>query len=354
MILLNTKEASDVPCNLLNRLLTIDGNTDNPDVAKDFFCSIFLNYLRKESQQQLIDAMEAEEKRKTHMEQCKQDALNIITQDSKEGFLHNLEQIKMFNEAKHGYFIDLVEKNELAEYNQYIEDISPFAAHIDLITLIWNVITKTVPKINRNISIDIDTYTRFITDCFARDGLMQKPSESQLEKLKKSLIISCLQMVFSALSVADSHIFAFHLAYSFKYNMVNEEGIDNVNEKITMLKKRFNEKIDYNTHKLPEKADASHFSSLGTADVFAMMCKYISDNVVEKFDTFIAPFQADSCVNSTNSQPTIVLTSPDADPTPVIQMYMMQRSRFETVTLVSLTSDEESVVRAERPMGPLA
>ena len=348
IIIITNKNPEDIPSNILTRLKVLNCNTEKSAVAKDFFYSLFLNYLKKDSQKQLIDALAAEVDRKTEMARCKEKALEIINQESKEGFLNNEEQIKAFCEAKYGYFIGVGDKKEIPELNQYIEDIAPFEIINDLICKIWSIINRALPRINNNISFGISQYAACITDCLAHDGITQKPSEQQLQKLKKSLMISTLQLIFSTLPIADSYGFACRLASAFKSKSASEVEMDKFAEALSLVFTRLNEKISFTPQRIPENIDLTYFSSIGTADIFRAIHKFIAKNTIDNFDTFIPPFQPDNCFSSSSSQPTIVLTAADTNPVPIIHMYAMNRSRLDSINVVTLTDNLESAQIAEK------
>ena len=348
IILLSAKSPSEIPCNIASRLTIINNNSEKQQVTRDFFYSLFLNYLRKDSQQLLIDALAAERTRKINMTECKKKALEIINRETKDGFLLSNDLINEFNEAKNGYFIGVAESKEVSESSQYLEDIEPFTRHVDLICLIWSIISRSVSKFNTNVIFDITYYGKVITDCLSNDGLMQKPTEAQLVKLRKAILVSSLQMIFKALPLNDSYAVAFRIAVANKLKTTAELEREKICENLALVSTRMNEKLDYEKHKIPEKLDATFMSTVRTSDVILAMSKFISNNTVENFDTFIPPFQMDQCLSSSSDIPTIIFTSETSDPTPVVHMHLMQRVRLDTLVSVSLDKSPDSIAIAEK------
>ena len=205
--------------------------------------------------------------------------------ESKEGFLHNEGQIKDFSEAKYGYFI----------------------------------------------------------------GVRGNNTKQQLQKLRKSIIVSSIQMVFSVLPIAGSYAFGCLFAAALEANSRTEQEMDKISESLSLVHTRLNERINYTPQGLPENFDTSYLSTIGTADVFRATKKFISKNTVDNLDTFIPPFQPDQCINAgTSSLPTIVFTENHLDASQIINAFAMQRVRLHTIVSLSLTDNIESAQITER------
>lgn len=345
IILYTAGDVSLVPQNLMSRVIIVRCDADKSPIVRDYFNSVILQYLKKDSQKDYIAALAVKRKHRIQTKNSMQKALELITAVDADTFLTDTKRIDEFCEAKNSYMIGAAENESIPEEAAYYEEIIPFKEHVDLLAVVWYILSQRIILYNPNITFDITHLGQILYNCMTHDGISAKCNEKLLKKLKSSLIISCIQTAYLALPFTGASIFTFRLA-GYREQKVELDSIK-VAEILSVIVNKNDDKLDYDARYIPEKVDIPFILGSSTPDALYAIIKYIKNNTVDNFMTLINTFQADQMISSSSTQVSLVI-SKDICPTPLIHAYAMTRSHLDSLCVVSISEAQESITTAEK------
>ncbi|EAY13953.1 Dynein heavy chain family protein [Trichomonas vaginalis G3] len=348
VVLYTAGDLHEVPENLNTRIITIRCDTDRSPIINDYFNSVILQFLKKDDQKDYIAALAVKRQHKIQTKNSMQKALDIITAVDADTFLLDVKRIDEFCESKNSYMIGAAENESIPEEAAYYEEIAPFKEHVELLATIWFILSQRIILYAPYVTFDLECFGTILYNCLTHDGISSKCNESLLKKLKSSLIISCIQNAYLSLSFFSATLFAFRLAY------YRDQKIDIDKQQVTEILNAFCSRVDdqlaYDSRFIPDKVDIPFILGCAAPDILPSILKYIKNNTVENFLTLISPFQAETMLSSSSTQATLVIAPKDADPTPLIYSYAMQRSHLDALCVVSITESKESISIAEKEL----
>lgn len=341
-----------LPDYLVSRVCIINVDSSSLETANSFFKNTFIEFFDPDLMPKITNMQKTLLSQRVYVQKYERDTLDILADivttqqaNNEYDYLADEETLTDLIRSKECYFTAL---NTSTDFNQLLSEIKlsvqPFRSHIRLCQTFWEVMSRVLPRVNPASRFVFSNYQKQIANVFVNDGLHAGTLTSeQHTALHSSLISATFQFIFQSLPVADSLFFMFYTSYLLKLKdeKLSEYDLSNV---LTHFKEDYNAQCDFIKSTELNTGDAfEHLKYTNVTNIFYFFSRFIVEQFGPDYSTFIQHFQVDSIISNSATTPTILISDPKVDPTPLIHQFVQLRCRHENFDAISLSDDIELI-----------
>lgn len=356
LILVSTSVSpGNLPDALLSRVTVINVVTSSLESTYQSFVSTFVDFFNPDMSPKLLAAQKQEMGYRIQVDRYERDTLDILsdivaTQASNPeyDYLSDRETITDLVKSKDCYLQAISAPTRDSQATENIRDMTdPFRRHVKLCQVYWRVMSRILPLINPSAQFRFSNYQKTISAVFVNEGLHPgNLTSDQHAALQQSISAATLQFVSQSLPIRDTMFFMFISSYLLKEDAGTLRKQDLISV-LDHIRTEYRQGCDFES---TEAATGDTFELLkftNVVNIFHYLSRFLATNYGKDYHTVFPYFQVDSVITNTASMPSLVIASPDVNPTSLIQSIVSLRCKHENLDVLSL-NDDLDVIRTAR------
>ncbi|OHS99158.1 Dynein heavy chain family protein [Tritrichomonas foetus] len=346
----NHRNIEDIPIELLVRSSVVDVSNSSLLAMRSILNNTFVEFYDPNSLSILIEyqRMEMEcrvskDKHEREILESIADAVSKSTANPGMDFLSNEELLRDILQSKDLYF-QAVSRYETYEQNrgQVLKITSPFSIVIDSVMTVWKAISRYLCRLSSYNSFSYAAFVTVVANSLQMPGISKQNSQSPENQLSLGLQIihQVLNWVFPSISFRDSVVLMFIIVF---LRDVNNEKIrlNDLDVICRHLAEEHNSSIDLGKVELGIGDPLEHMKFTNIRNVFTFVQRYIADMFGNEFGNNIPIFQVENIISQNASMPTLIMSSPNHNPSSLIQLYISLKTRGDNFEPISLYSSSD-------------
>ena len=350
-----TPDPSSLPKNLLARVTVIDMTSSSLETTSILFENTFMEFFFPDLLPRILEMKQVESDKKHNVSKYERDTLDIIadiitTQKTTPDYdyLSDDETICELLKSKDAYFKALNMNTDFSSLQEEVKKaLQPYRVHIKRCQIFWETISRVLARVSPELRFSFHNYQKQIAAIFVNDGLHPGTlTAEQHTSLRNSITSMTLAFVFPSIPVRDAVFFAFMASYAMKESeqKMSRKDLESV---VHHMREEARSTCDLRSGDQGKGDTFEHLRFTNIVNMFKFVNKFNIEEFGQEYLNTCQPFQADSVISNSATMPTIVVASPQVNPTALIHQLVTLRCRTDNFDTVSLSTDLE-VIRSTK------
>jgi hypothetical protein len=352
LILVTSTPIDQLPDDLLARVTAVDVSYSSLAATQSALTRTFIEFFAPELSPRLSEVQKQDINKRVQIDRYEREVLTILvdivaTRSTRPEYdcLADSEIMKDLVKSKDNYIQQL---NAPTTNSQLVEEVKstvkPFKQHITLCHTFWRGMSRELPLINSSSTFVFANYQKAIAAVFLNDGLHPGSlSGEQHSALRQSLTSVSFQFVFQSLPLRDAMFFMFYIGCQTKKSIKMRSTQRSIKDVFDHVRDEFTQTCDFQTSESTSGDALEHLRFTNLINVFQFFHQFLLNQFGQDYTTFLPHFQVDSLITTSASIPSIVLSSPEVNPTALVQHFIGLRCRIENLDCLSLSDDLEDI-----------
>ena len=328
----------ELPPKLLQRVSLINATCELLEGPKLSIISVFASYINPSYKGKIFSERLTNLRREVGIDRLEESMMKNIC-SSEELVVENISPI--LNDKK--AIIDLT-KSVAIPISELEAVLEPLKETYLLVLSMWETLTTFLPTIDKSYRFSLTGFLAAINQGFRASNLaIIKPDVVPV--IHSSIVSSVVKFVVQQMPFNIGLLFLFVSAF-FKGVYDGQYKKEDLNS----IKDRIFESIDTHAKLLPEDPMASFAQPIETlkecniSDVFNLVTRIIEQVFGSDYTSYFPTFSLNSFIGSNVNTPTLIIFDKTDDPTPLLDFFVISKSRIDSFETFNISNDPETLV----------
>ena len=345
----NHRSVQQIPMDLLLRVTPVDVSAASFATVKTVMSNSFIEFFDNsilpqisETQRMAIDCRVAVETHEREILETISDVMDAKLKDPAFDFLTDEETMRDVAQCKELYFgsVKRLETYEQSKANK-TPNTGSYTSVIEHLMRVWEAISRYLIRLSPFNKFNYAAFVTVVNNSLQMPGIVKGNLNSDQQANLQNMIT---QQIFSwiqpTLSFRDSVVLLFVICFLRDVSK-GKCKLSDLDVILNHIRDEYNSSFDMSSAELGVGEALEHLKYSNIRNVFNYFSRYVADPFGVEFAGGIPFFQVENIISAAAVTPTIIMSSPNHNPSQIISQFIAMKARGDTLEPISLYDDPE-------------